>query len=95
MTNWRAGTLFGASAAALPIVVTLFSGGKISEREVPSRIATTPAGTLAQEMAALLRRATRPPTGGDGSVEASGQDVASLARRASAYETEFLRRASR
>ncbi len=71
MTNWRTRALLGASTAAVLIALVPFSGVRFSEREVLSRLAGAPAAvsrivhrpaaerpveTLAQDMAALVRR---------------------------------------
>ncbi len=88
MTKWRAGVWLGAATAAVAISVIPFSGDRVSEREVLSRVGAAPAETLAQQMAALLRRATGAVAPEDRAVETSQQDVAALARRATAYGSQ-------
>jgi len=76
MNNWRTRALLGASTAAVLIALAPFSGHRVSEREVLSRIAGAPAAvsravlppaadqageTAAQEMAALVRRGVGAP----------------------------------
>ncbi len=98
MTKWRATALIGASAAAVMIALVPFSG-RISERQVLSRLARAPVAvsravlppaadraveTLAQEMAALVRRGIDSASRRGAEAEASSgvaQDMAALLRR--------------
>ena len=87
MNYWRTGALLGASSAAVLIALAPFSGGRVSEREILARFARDPAAvsgavlppvadraveTLAQEMAALVRRGIDASRGGAEAPESSG-----------------------
>src|SRR5271166_3158392 len=91
MNNWRTRALLGASTAAVLIALAPFSDHRVSEREVFSRIAGAPAAvsqavlppaadkvveTLAQDMAALVRRGHDSPSmGGAGAPESGSAAV--------------------
>ena len=71
MNNWRTRALLGASTAAVLIALAPFSGYRVSEREVLSRIAGAPAA---------VSRAVLPPAA-DKAVETAAQELAALVRR--------------